>query len=150
LSRTFDRVVAILFSAIGIFFIVQSRQISTSAYGSVVGPNLFPTGLGILLILLSLKLLYETFKGSKEENKEEKPDYKRFAVIFASALLYAMTMELLGYILSTFLFLLISFQTMERGNWISSIIIALSFSLGVYYVYVEILQGTLPGLPFSS
>jgi putative tricarboxylic transport membrane protein len=147
LSKTFDRFTSLAFLVIGVSFIYQSLSISTSAYGSNVGPNIFPFGLGIILVLLSLRLLYETFRYVQEGKKKESLDYKRFLIILVSAILYAVFLERIGYVITTFLFLLVGFQTMEKGKWISSLLISAAFSAGIYYVYVNILSGTLPGFP---
>jgi putative tricarboxylic transport membrane protein len=133
---------------VGAFFIVESQKLSSSAYGSRVGPELFPMGLGILLILLSILLIYKTFRYSKEEKKVTPVDVKRFLIIFIATLLYALLLELMGYVLSTFIFLTVAFQTMEKGKLWLSILISGAFSLGVYYLYVEVLKGTLPAFPF--
>ena len=147
LSKTFDRYAGIIFFIIGALFIIESRKISASSYGSNVGPDIFPIGLGIVLILLSIRLLFETFKYSGQKAKGGKLDYKRFLVIFIAAILYVALLETLGYVITTFLFLIISFQVMERGGWLKTIIIAAAFSFGVYYLFVEVLQGSLPGFP---
>lgn len=147
MSKTFDRYASIAFLLIGLLFVIESSKIANSAYGSTVGPKIFPLGLGIILMLLSLRLLYETFKYKSEETSTEKLQYKKFLIIFVSALLYAFLLEKIGYVIATFTFLLISFQTMERGKIIPSVIIATVFSGGVYYFFVEILGGSLPGFP---
>ncbi|WP_213421683.1 tripartite tricarboxylate transporter TctB family protein [Bhargavaea massiliensis] len=147
MSKTFDRYAGIIFLVIGLVFVMEARKISHSAYGSSVGPDIFPTGLGILLILLSARLIYETFKYKGEEGKKEPVQYKRFLVIFLSAVAYAFLLEKLGYVASTFLFLIVAFQAMERGSWIKTLIIAAVFSFGVYYFFSELLGGALPGFP---
>ncbi len=58
MSKTFDRFAGIAFLLIGLLFVLESRKISKSSYGSEVGPDIFPIGLGILLILLSARLIY--------------------------------------------------------------------------------------------
>lgn len=147
MSKTFDRYAGIAFLLIGLLFVIESQKISATAYGSNVGPSIFPTVLGILLILLSIRLIYETFKYKKETSAKESLQYKKFLVIFVSAILYAFLLEKIGYIVTTFAFLLISFQTMEKGKWIQSIIIAAAFSIGVYYLFSELLGGSLPRFP---
>jgi len=147
MNRTFDRYASIIFMIIGVLFVIGSRTISKTAYGSKVGPDIFPLGLGIILVLLSIRLFYETLRYSKAEGKKESLDYKRFFIILGAALLYALLLETIGYVITTFLFLLVGFQTMERGKWVPSILIALLFSFGVYYLYVGVLEGTLPGYP---
>lgn len=147
MNKTFDRYASLAFFVIGIVFMFESNKISESAYGSEVGPNVFPFLLGLLLGLLSIKLFLETLKYQSKQERKKSLDYKRFLIIFLTAVLYALTLESLGYVLSTFLFLLIGFQTMQRGALLKSVVISSVFSYGVYYLFSEVLKGTLPGFP---
>ena len=147
MNKKFDRVAGIAFLLFGILFFIESQKISDSAYGSTVGPKIFPMGLGIILTALSIRLLYETFKYKAEDTEKEKLQYKKFFIIFGSAILYAFFLEKIGYVVSTFLFLLIAFQTLERGKIVYSIIISTVFSVGVYYMFSGLLGGSLPGFP---
>ncbi|MFM9278635.1 tripartite tricarboxylate transporter TctB family protein [Paenibacillus jiagnxiensis] len=147
MNKTFDRYASIVFLLLGIGFMWQSTQISASAYGSTVGPNIFPFCLGGLLILLSIRLFYEVLVSKGGDYKAAKLDYKRFLLIFVSAVLYALLFETLGYILTTFLFLLFCFQVLERGKWLKSVLIAALFAVGVYVLFVVILEGSMPGFP---
>lgn len=149
-NRIFDKYTSIVLLLIGIAFVWGSQGISKSSYGSNVGPDIFPTVLGILLILLSIRLFFEVMKSPiKEKNAGEmqRPDYKRFLLIIGAAFLYAFFLEDIGYVIGTFIFLLFTFQVIERGKWISSLIISAAFSIVIYYLFVQILQGSLPGFP---
>lgn len=42
MSKTFDRYASLAFLALGAGVVYQSQTISQSAYGSNVGPNIFP------------------------------------------------------------------------------------------------------------
>jgi putative tricarboxylic transport membrane protein len=143
----FDRYASIFFALIGFTFLIESRKIADSAYGSDVGPNVFPFLLGLILILLSVKLFFETLNSDKKRKKPEKLEIKRFLIIFAMSVFYAAFLETLGYIISTFLFLFISFQAMEKGSLIKNATISALFSICVYFLFVELLKGSLPGLP---
>lgn len=147
MSKQFDRYASIAFLLVGLLFVIESQKISESAYGSSVGPKIFPMWLGGILIVLSLRLLYETFKYKSDASDRTKLQYRKFTIILVSAIGYAFLLEKLGYIISTFAFLLIAFQTMERGKLVKSLIIAGAFSFGVYYFFAEILGGSLPGFP---
>lgn len=147
MSQTFDRYASLVFFIIGAAFIFESRKISASAYGSSVGPDLFPMGLGIILILLSIRLFYETRFYSTVKAKGQALDYKRFLIILVSAILYALLLETLGYVITTFVFLTIGFQVMEKGGWWKTLAISGGFSYGIYYLFVEVLEGSLPGFP---
>ncbi|MEK0291688.1 tripartite tricarboxylate transporter TctB family protein [Caldifermentibacillus hisashii] len=144
MNKKFDRIAGTVFLLIGLFFLTESQKLMGSAYGSQVGPEAFPAGLGILLIILSFRLLYETFKYKDSRSQKEKFEYKRFVLIFISAIIYIFLLEKIGYIISTFIFLIITFQIMERGKWLYSMLISAAFSFGVYFLYVELLGGVLP------
>jgi len=148
MNKRFDRYAGVIFLAIGAFFVSESMRISSNPTISKVGPSTMPMMLGILLLILSVRLIYETFRYPEGRSKEkQKLHYGRFAVIFGAAVLYALLIEKLGYVITTFLFLVISFQMMQRGRWLVSILIAGLFSLGVYYGFVKALHGFLPGFP---
>jgi len=145
--NTFDRYASVVFAAIGIavFMYIQNIEIATA--GSTIGPKELPAFLSVVLIILSLANLYTAIK-SKKPAKQEKLEYKKFFIIFVALVLYAILIEPLGYVISTFLFLLVGFQTMEKGEYLKSALIAAAFAGGIYYLYVEIALGVLPPLPF--
>ncbi|MBN6885423.1 putative tricarboxylic transport membrane protein [Cytobacillus horneckiae] len=143
----FDRCAAVVFLAVGLLSVIGSRGIASSSYGSVVGPDIFPLFLGILLMILAIRLFYETFQVSRSAGKKEKLRYKPFFIIFIATLLYILTLETIGYVITTFVFLFICFQTMEKGKWVTSLIISAGFSGVIYFLFVNVLKGTLPGWP---
>jgi putative tricarboxylic transport membrane protein len=147
MSIRFDRIASVLFLATGALFIVGSRKLASSSYGSSVGPDIFPLFLGIILVLLSIRLFYETFITNTRNESKEKLQYKPFLIIFAATLVYILTLETIGYVITTFLFLFVCFQTMERSKVIASLFISACFAGIVYFLYVEVLKGTLPGWP---
>lgn len=85
MSMRFDRYASLLFLVVGLAFVLESRKISESAYGSNVGPDMFPLGLGLILILLSLRLFYETFRYQLKEASKSTQDYKSFLILLGSS-----------------------------------------------------------------
>lgn len=148
MSKTFDRYASIVFLAIGIavFMYIQNIEISTA--GSSIGPKELPTFLSVILIMLSLANLIVTNRAKAPDKKGKPLEYKKFLTIFVALVLYALLIEPLGYVISTFLFLMVGFQTMERGKYLKSALIAAAFAGGVYYLYVEVALGVLPPMPF--
>ena len=147
MNKTFDTIAGCVFLVVGAFFAVGSMGISRSSYGSTVGPNVFPFGLGIILILLAMIVIYQA-RGYPDKAKEKRPpDYRRFGLLLLAIIVYVFVFESLGYVISTFLFLVFVFQVMERKRPVASIGIAAFFSCFVYYGYVIAFQGTLPSFP---
>jgi putative tricarboxylic transport membrane protein len=143
----FDYIASALFLAVGVLFIIGSKNLESSSYGSAVGPDIFPFILGSALVLLSIRLFYETFVTKNQQGTKEKLQYKPFLIIFVATFVYILTLETIGYVITTFLFLFVCFQTMERSKVIQSLIISACFSGLVYFLYVEVLKGTLPDWP---
>ena len=147
MKKIFDTIAGGVFLVVGIFFIVGSQSISRSSYGSKVGPNVFPFGLGLILVLLSLVVIYQARRHAVIGKEAATRDYKRFGLLLLTTIVYVFVFESLGYVISTFLYLVILFQVMERKRLLVSILLSALFSCSVYCVYVIVFQGTLPPVP---
>ncbi len=146
-NKTFDTIAGCVFLVVGMFFIVASTGISASSYGSKVGPNIFPTGLGTILVLLSVIVITQARRYQMAAEGKGQRNIKRFALVLLSTFIYILLFETLGYVISTFLYLVFVFQVMEKKRPLFAILIAAFFSLAVYTVYVIVLQGVLPPFP---
>ncbi len=147
MNKTFDTIAGCVFLVVGAFFVAGSLGISQSSYGITVGPNVFPFGLGVILILLSLVVIYQARRHPAKARRSGTRDYRRLGLLFLATVVYVFVFETLGYVISTFLYLVFVFQVMERKGLLISVGIAAFFSCLVYYVYVIAFQGTLPPFP---
>jgi putative tricarboxylic transport membrane protein len=126
---------------IGIFFCVWS--IHSYRIGSLTkpGPGFFPFLLSILMILLSLMWLKE----AKKRFPITFGGLKKVAFTILILLLAALLFETIGYFLTVFL--LIVFLMMvgtELKSWKKIIITALLTAIGVYIVFVLLLEQPFP------
>lgn len=147
MNSTFDRYASIVFLVLGVAVYLYSETLTVSNVGIAIGPKALPSFLSVILVILSAINLFNAIR-SKAVAKKENLEYKKFLIIFVSLVLYALLIEPLGYVITTFLFLFIGFQTMEKGKYLLSAIIAAAFAVGIYYLYVEVALGVLPPLPF--
>lgn len=147
MKKTFDTIAGCAFLVVGLFFVVGSQGISRSSYGSNVGPDVFPFGLGIILMLLAVIVIYQARRLKDNAKEKGARDTKRLGFLLLATVVYVFVFETLGYVISTFGYLVFVFQLMERKRLITSIAISAFFSCFVYYVYVTVFQGTLPPLP---
>jgi putative tricarboxylic transport membrane protein len=148
----FDRYASIIFIALGISLFFYSRTLTTFSTGGYIGPKELPLFLSVALVITGVINLVLAIRSKSAEIKEnaKKLEYKKFFILVGMLLLYVVLLEPLGYVISTFLFLMGGFQTMEKGGYWKSAIIAAAFAGGVYCFYVNVAQGTLPGLPFFN
>jgi len=64
---------------------------------------------------------------------------------------YALIFEHLGYVISTFLFMVVMMTiTSGKDMWKKSVVISLLFSVGVYFIFNTLLSISLPPLPFGE
>ncbi len=82
MNKTADRIAAAAFLAVGALFMAESLRLSKSAYGSAVGPNVFPFLLGLVLVFLSIKLLFETRSYSDAADEKPPRQYKKLSCHF--------------------------------------------------------------------
>jgi putative tricarboxylic transport membrane protein len=112
------------------------------------GPGFYPLGLGILLIFFSLILLGQGIRSFPTTKKvlpfSVSGGWKRVAYVVLVLLLLTFFFETIGY-LSTF-FLLIMLLMVGAGlrNWKRILLVAFFSALGVYLVFVLLLQQPLP------
>jgi hypothetical protein len=113
------------------------------------GPGFFPTMIGGVFSLLSLALF---ITASWSENpppikvsfwKEEKSWIKVSLSLF-SLVFYLIALNYLGYILTTFLFILYLLRIVGKRGWGDSLLIAFIVSLGSFAVFRTALGVLLP------
>jgi putative tricarboxylic transport membrane protein len=139
---------AILFGAV---YSLQAFQLPRATIGSPMAPVYFPLGLGVLMILLGLLLVIKEFvannqAGAAKKKKEMDPGYvKLIAGTSIFCVIYAMVLEHIGFIPST-LFMLggILFLVNGRQAWKINSVVTLVFTLGIWYVFNNVLAITLP------
>jgi putative tricarboxylic transport membrane protein len=146
----FDRYASIIFIALGIVLFFYSRTLTTSSTGGYIGPKELPLFLSVVLIITGVINLFLAIRSKSSEIKGNAKglEYKKFFILVGILLLYVVLLEPVGYVITTFLFLMGAFQTMEKGGYLKSAIIAAAFAGGVYYFYVYVALGSLPGMPF--
>jgi putative tricarboxylic transport membrane protein len=139
--------------ALGVALYWHSGTMTTELTSGNIGPEVLPQLLaGALVITATLNLVTvlripSTGRKSAGESGQG-GGYNTFLILVGLLLAYVLLLEPLGYVISTFLFLLAAFQTMERGKLLKSAAIAAAFAGGVYVLYVQIALGSLPPLPF--
>lgn len=123
------------------------------------GPGFFPFWIGILLGTSSLVWLMQALRGNPNvivpaeepivldtETVSTAPTAKTRPIwtVLLSLVVLASLLELIGFQLSMFAFLLFQLRFQGGRKWPLSLIIALAGSFGVFYLFTEVLQVTLP------
>jgi putative tricarboxylic transport membrane protein len=106
------------------------------------GPGLMPFILGILLLIVSFYLLIISLfkKNGKVGISKAEPsqiDFVRISFVLISLFVYALLLEKLGYLITTFLLLTVLFRSAGSKRW-SSVLIASTLAVFLtYFVFTS-------------
>ena len=133
----------------GLFFILFSLYVCFESWrlgvGSFFRPGagFFPFYSGALLGVLSVILGVLTFRG-KVERAESWTDMGNTVTVSLALLGFALLLTWLGFVITTFLFILFLLRAVERRKWLLSTSAALSISAAFYVVFGLWLKAQLP------
>jgi len=135
------------FMVISILFAIQSLSFPST---STVGPAAVPRLWILFLIPLNLLLLWKTFRQAQEVT--EGGPRSDIVLTFVGLLIgYLLVMQLLGYFLSTFVFILAGLYYLGYRNLRNGLIIASVWILFSYAVFYKVLYVPLPlGVVFEG
>jgi putative tricarboxylic transport membrane protein len=111
------------------------------------GPGLMPALAAALLFVLALSTFIIEMKGS--HGREEKSslawqDLARPLILLISLIGYAFLLDILGYLVATFLLLFILFSLTEPQKWRKELVIAAIVSTSSYLIFNKGLHVPLP------
>ncbi len=130
-------------TAVVVFILGTTGYFST---GSIPAESaVFPKAIFIFTIILAVLLFVSTFFGfSLQENKEEKPNYKRVALLLISSVIYYLLINPLGYLIATPIFLVVVSYLLELRKVKTLILYPIGFSIFLYICFVVLLRVPLP------
>jgi len=129
------------FAAVGVYVLVSSIDLGLwTSLGP--GPGLFPFAMGAVLASMALVWLVQELR--RPSDTVEGVDRGLVISVVLSLTVLAAVMDLIGFQLSMFLFLMYHLKLRGRRTWISSLITALSGSVGAFYAFNYGLNVSLP------
>lgn len=110
------------------------------------GPGFLPFYAAILLGVLALISLIQTLKKTEGPATGIWGGVRWFKLVFmlASLFIYVLLLNLLGFVLATFLLLLVLFRVIEPYGWKMVLISSLLTITGTYFFFVVLLESRLP------
>ncbi len=149
--RINDAILGLIAIAISIFIIVVARTFPALP-GVPYGPGVFPTIIagcmllgGVILVFKGIRQLPETGWLILDPWAKTVRSYLTLGLIFAALLFYILFSDNLGFIITCVLILFpLLLWTRGHKRMLSSLIIAVSFSLLIYLVFVKFMRVPLP------
>ena len=147
-----DRIIGVVTLVVAAVYLYATTQIPTLEIGDPLGPKAFPILLGIALILAAILLLFETLKGDAAAAGVAEPVNRRHLWLIGGVTLwtalYFGVFDLVGYLVSTIIYLLVLMAVFNRGKRFANSLTSVLFALGSYVLFVEILGVSLAkGVP---
>ena len=107
-----------------------------------LGPGFFPRVIGLSMIAITLWVIVDALRGSKENG--EGGGWSDVAMLMALAIGYAVLLRLFGGFIATFLFLALTLTLLNRGRHLQNGIIAVAVPAGVYLLFDRLLNANMP------
>ena len=140
-----DRVILAFTVIIAAVYLYATTLIPSLEIGDPLGPKAFPRLCGIALILAAALLAREIWWSNKAREPEV-PASELFDPLIVRILLcvvawtaaYYAVFNKLGFIVATTVYLLGMMAWFNRGKWVTNILTATLFSVGIYILFVKL------------
>ncbi len=141
-----DRAAALAILAGAAAYLVGARRLVSPAMADPLGPSAFPTLLGgsLLLLAILLFLFPPAPSGEPPPGGAGLARLGRPGLVMGLLVATALTMEWLGYGLSTFAFFLGALTVLGEKPWPRGLLYSLAFTASLYLVFARALHLTLP------
>jgi putative tricarboxylic transport membrane protein len=142
-----NRATSLFLLAFALFFSFESYQLGMGTLRDP-GRGFIPFMAGILLAALAIGILAQSV-ANKEQPSSFGKGWRKGCWVIGSLLVYVLVLEKLGFMITTFVFLILSMLSFERRRWASAIVISLFTIIISYLVFSAWLKVQLPIGPFG-
>lgn len=144
-----ERKVALFLFVFSFAYLVFTFNLPTFPY-AIVDADALPKGLGFLLAALSILLFIQNPVHDRKKSNMKKDEVLMLLAVAGLIFVYILLFELLGFVVVTILFLLVTSRLLGYTKWKSLIAVAVGFTLVLYFSFNYLLQIYLPQgiLPF--
>jgi len=148
-----QRISGLLLSIMSLWICIESLQVSIGSLGNP-GPGFIGFLSGLVMGILSVILMVFPDRFMKGGSDEKKTLFtgRIWKVIYTLTALgaYGFFMEILGFLISTFLFMIFLLTGIEKQKWWIVLIVSVLIVLGCYILFILCLHISLPkGLIFA-
>ena len=146
-ANTYNRVSAVFFLGVGVFFTLYARSVEIGAWNEP-GPGFLPFYGGIVLTAMAAALLLRTFLGKLPAIPHsffpQRDSWKRVTATFLALIVYNLLLTPLGFTLATFLFVGFLVRFIFPQTWTRTLLVAGLSALGARLLFINFLETQLP------
>jgi len=125
---------------------VESYRLKLGAINQP-GPGFFPFSAGFVMLILSLAAFFQSIRGREKEKKPIRQEPLRWwniVIILIAVTAYAFSLEKIGFLVNTFLFICLLLKVVEPQTWKTAIIGGLITTIAANLVFNVILRAQIP------
>ena len=129
-----------------LFICVESYRLKLGAINQP-GPGFFPFSAGLVMLILSLAALFQSMARKRKVEKttpQEPFRWWNIAIILAAITAYALSLEKIGFLINTFLFMCLLLKVVEPQTWKTTILGGLIAALAANVVFNVIFRAQIP------
>jgi putative tricarboxylic transport membrane protein len=136
-----------------LFWLLFSLIICIEAYRLKIGtlhepgPGFFPFGAGFIMLLLSLAALFQSVTRRKyveATSRQETFRWWNIVIILAAITAYALSLEKVGFLINTFLFMCLLLKVVEPQTWKTTLMGGLITTLAANLVFNVVFRTQIP------
>jgi putative tricarboxylic transport membrane protein len=142
-----DRVSGSFWFLFCLFIIYQSYKLGLGNLYQP-GPGFLFFWAGIVVAIMALVVVLQSFRAQPAEEAKEAPAEKRTAakviLVLVSLFLYAVLMEYVGFFVVTLLLFMFLLGVIEKKKWWFAVAVSVAVTLFAYLLFETALQSQLP------
>ena len=124
---------------------MESYRIKLGAINNP-GPGFFPFSAGFVMFVLSLIALFQTIRKTQPDRTTRQEPFRwwNIVIILAAITGYALSLETVGFLINTFLFVCILLKVVEPQSWKTAILGGAIAAIAANTVFNVIFRAQIP------
>lgn len=152
----FDPLLALVSIPVAVFLIFVELETPKANIPQAVGPEVMPIGILLLLVVNAFVLFVQTVYGKGKPPAAAAPiaagasseswvkKYQAVLLVLAGLIFYGLILVPIGFILATTFLIIYEARLLQPGKWFRNAGVGIGVSVGVYLVFVKLLNVMLP------
>ncbi|MDP3910912.1 MAG: tripartite tricarboxylate transporter TctB family protein [Gemmatimonadales bacterium] len=146
--KRWDERVSVIGVVLGVLVVVAALRMPLGAWSSP-GPAFLPVGAGVLLVVLCLAYGINAWRNTEPEySRKPSPwvieHWRRAVSVMFALLVYALLLDTLGYLVATFLLMVVLLRVLEPPGWPMTFLAATLITAVTYIVFGKWLMVQFP------
>jgi putative tricarboxylic transport membrane protein len=142
-----DIFISLFWLLFSIYFTIESYSLGLGEWGRP-GPGYFPFGAGLLFGILSLSVFAKALRSVPLNEisiqSSERFHWQNMVLIMFGMLAYILLLKRIGFVLCTFLLVVLFIRVIAKERWFKSIMTALAIALAFHLFFNILLNAQLP------